>query len=388
MKAETIAFFITGLNKGGAETQLKRLASVLKEEGREVHVVSLLAIGEQGRRDRVEGVNYHSLGMERGKARVGDLYRAVRLLREIEPDVVTCFCFHANLLGAIAGKLAAVPVVISSIRGERFGSRAREWAEIALDRLGLRDVVTTNSKHVADGLIERRIAREEKTVVMPNGIVTDAYRAGNGAAREIRRELGIDEDRFMWLAVGNLRSAKDYPTLLRAFPYLGVESEAVLCIAGGMHDESVVSEVEMLRHDLGAPERVRLLGARDDVPRLLAGADGFVLSSAHEGLPNAVMEALSASVPVVATDVGGVRELVVHGESGFVVPPRDSEALAEGMMTMMDLEEGQRAMMGRMGAEHIEERFGLQEVVRRWDRLFSEMLEARREGKKPELLGL
>src|SRR5690554_3011365 len=101
-------------------------------------------------------------------------------------------------------------------------------------------------------------------------------------------------------------------------------------------------------------DSVELLGLREDVPALLAAADVFVLSSAHEGLPNVVMEALAAGLPVVATDVGGVRELVEEGISGFVVPPSDSEALAKGMADMMALDTRRRDEMGEAGRRHIQ----------------------------------
>lgn len=377
IQAKKIVFLVTDTQRGGAETQIQRIASTLSHRGdQELHIIALLSPDNDHHLfSKIPEVHFHSLNMSRGQGRPKDLIRAVRLLREIQPDVLASFCFHANLLGAIAGRLARVPVIISSIRGERFGSPLREQIERSLDRLRLRDVVTTNSDLVAKSLIKRKITSPKRTIVIPNGIrLQDYFR--ESAPSSLREELSLSEDQFLWLAVGNLRSAKDYPNLLAAFEQLQADIQnARLIIAGAFDQDEVVDELR--RHPLVLRGVVQLLGPRSDIPELLEIADAFVLSSAHEGLPNAVMEALATATPVVCTDVGGVRELVEPGISGFVVPPQEPRTLSEAMAEMVLLSLEERRSMGENGKAYIEATFGLDRVVTQWDELFSALLTAK-----------
>ncbi len=127
--------------------------------------------------------------------------------------------------------------------------------------------------------------------------------------------------------------------------------------------------------NLGISDRVVFLGLRRDIPSLLDAADGFVLSSAWEGLPNIVMEAMAAAKPVVATCVGGVPELVQEGVNGYIVPPGDSEALATAMVKMMALSDAERRAMGEAGRAYIEANYSLEHVVDQWEALYMELLQ-------------
>jgi glycosyltransferase involved in cell wall biosynthesis len=132
--------------------------------------------------------------------------------------------------------------------------------------------------------------------------------------------------------------------------------------------------LERLAAELRVSERVTFLGARSDVPALLAAADALVLSSANEGMPNALMEAFAAGTPAVATDVGGVREIMVNGESGFVVPPGDAEALAAAMGRLMELPPSTLRELGASGRHQIEKRFSVAAMAAKWrDLLASEI---------------
>ncbi len=129
------------------------------------------------------------------------------------------------------------------------------------------------------------------------------------------------------------------------------------------------AELRKLAADLGLGERVALLGQRTDIPALLNAADGYVLSSVHEGQPNALMEALTAELPVVATDVGGVSELVQPGESGYVVPARNRAALSAAMLRVMQAPAEERRRMGAAGRRHICEHYSTEAVLARWQEL-------------------
>ena len=119
---------------------------------------------------------------------------------------------------------------------------------------------------------------------------------------------------------------------------------------------------------------MKFLGVRNDVPALLIAADGFVLSSAWEGMPNVVMEALSAAKPVVAARVGGLPELVEDGKSGFLVPSGEPTALAKAMGSVMSMPPHERDQMGTLGRHHVVSRYGLQFMADQWISLFGELL--------------
>jgi len=147
--------------------------------------------------------------------------------------------------------------------------------------------------------------------------------------------------------------------------------QAVLLLVGR---GSLQSETELLAQSLGLGSGVRFLGVRDDVAQIMSAADGYVMSSAWEGMPMVLLEAAAAGLPIVATRVGGNPEVVRDGESGFVVPPRDHEALGRAMLQLMELSETQRRSMGDRGREVIRAHYGLNRVVERWEELYRDVL--------------
>jgi len=146
-------------------------------------------------------------------------------------------------------------------------------------------------------------------------------------------------------------------------------SDAVLLLAGR---GSLQQETEALAAMLNLGGSVRFLGVRNDVPALLAAADGYVMSSAWEGMPMVLLEAAAGGLPIVATDVGGNAETVVDGESGFLVPAADNGKLAEAMLGLMARSEAERRRMGERGREHIRRRYGLTRLVDEWEEVYQE----------------
>jgi glycosyltransferase involved in cell wall biosynthesis len=185
-------------------------------------------------------------------------------------------------------------------------------------------------------------------------------------------------DGFVWLAVGRVSPAKDYPNLLQAFARVSrVHREVELWIAGGM--AARLSLAGATRPDAAAGSLpVRWLGHVEDVAAWMDAADGFVLASAWEGMPLALAEAMAMGKPVVATDVGGVRELA--GGDGRLVAAGDSEALAEAMEAVMAMPPEERARLGGRLRRRIEEHFSMEPWVDRWEALYEDVLRARQAG--------
>jgi glycosyltransferase involved in cell wall biosynthesis len=180
------------------------------------------------------------------------------------------------------------------------------------------------------------------------------------------------------LAVGRLAPAKDYPTMLAAFARISAGRPACTLLIVGIGP--LQSETEALARSLGLGDRVRFLGMRRDVPELMSAADGYVLSSAREGMPVVLLEAGAAGMPIVATAVGGNREVVLDGKTGFVVPPRDPNALAEAMLKLAALPIAERRALGQRGREHIQTHYALPRIVDLWEELYQGLVAGRKAG--------
>ena len=362
-----ILLLSTSLGMGGADRQILYLAHALIAQNYEVRLVCMTPPEEMGRQALAGGLPITSLEMQRGQADWRSFQRFVTLLQTWQPHVLTSFMYHANLLGRLAGKWAGVPLVITSIRSERNGSAARDW----LMRLTnwMDHSCTTNSQQVADSLMSRGLLSKRKLRVIPNGVDIAALAASPADRARIREELGLGPTGFLWVAIGRLWEQKDYPTLLRAFP--GLAPSARLAIAGR---GPLLDELGRQADQLGIGPRVTFLGVRRDIGALLSAADALVLPSAWEGMPNVVMEALAAAKPVVATQVGGVAELVQPGKSGFLAPAGDAEALSRAMAELMSLSDEQRQQMGLYGRNHIAAHYGLATMAERWSALYRELM--------------
>lgn len=370
MSGLSIAFMTTSLTRGGAETQVTRVATRLSARGWTVRVISLLP--PDAFEDELEHANVRvtSLDMTRGVPDPRALVKSIRLLRQWRPHVLTTYMVHANLLGRIAGWLARVPVIVSSVRNEWFGGRSWDRWLAATDWMATATV--TNSSLVARELERRRAVGRNRLSVIPNGIALSSYARCEAHRSALRSQLRVGEADFLWLSAASLEPQKDHKNLLEAFRHVAAANPLVqLCIAGtGSQRQALEAHARSLR----ITERVRFLGLREDIPQLLSAADGLVLSSAWEGLPNIIMEALATSLPVVATRVGGVPELVRDGETGILTPPGDPLALARGMQQLAAMAESERRLLGEHGRAFVKQHLELEHVVDQWENLFRELL--------------
>jgi glycosyltransferase involved in cell wall biosynthesis len=366
-----ILFLSTSMGLGGADQQLLSAAQVLRDRGHEIRIVSLTPLGPMGLQSRSLGLATDSLEMRRGIPDPRGLARLVRIVRAWKPDVVHSHMVHANLMARALRLLVPVPVLVSTIHNVYEGGPLL-MAGYRLTN-GLVDHMTIISQAAADRFVGERIVPGRLLTVIANGVDTDRMRNLPPEGRAaLRGEMAVGDREFVWLAVGRFEVAKDYPNMLRAFADVRArEPRAVLVIVG---QGSLQAEAEALTAELGLREAVRFLGARDDVPAVMSAADGYVMSSAWEGMPMVLLEAAAAGLPIVATAVGGNGEVVRDGESGFLVPARDFGVLGAGMLRLMAVPEEQRRAMGERGREHVRANFGLQRVAERWERVYWDAL--------------
>ncbi len=368
-QAMRVMFLSTSMGMGGADKQLLSAAQLMHAQGHDVCIVSLTELGPMGLEARSQGIRTESLDMRRGVPDPRGLIRLIRLVRAWKPDVLHSHMVHANLMARAVRLFARVPVMVSTIHNIYEGGPL--WMAAYRISNGLVDHMTIISEAAANRFVNERIVPRELLTFVPNGVDTERFRQVAPGTREaLRSSIGVN-DRFVWLAVGRFEIAKDYPNMLHAFAQVCQRHpKAVLLLVG---HGSLQQDTELLAQSLGLSDRIHFLGVRSDVPEVMAAADGYVMSSAWEGMPIALLEAAAAGLPIVATRVGGNHEVVRDGESGFLVPPRDHEALGQAMLRLMEQAPERRRDMGECGREHVRVHYGLGRVVERWQDLYRQV---------------
>ncbi|KPJ93751.1 MAG: glycosyl transferase family 1 [Gammaproteobacteria bacterium SG8_11] len=365
---QSICFLITGLHFGGAETVVINLASNLKRRGWTVKLVSMMPPGERAEKLIANGIEVASLKMRRGVPDPRAVPRLVALIRKWRPSVLHSHMIHANFLGRFTRLFLSLPVLISTAHNINEGGRWRMLGYKISDFLA--DMTTNVSQAAVNRYIDIGIAPSNKICLVPNGLDTSVFRPNAQTRQLLRNELGVG-DQFMWLAVGRMENQKDYPVMFQSLSRLKRDSKARLFIAGkGPLEE----DLKQLANKLNIEDKVTFLGLRKDIPKLMNAADAYVMSSAWEGMPMVLLEAAATGLPIVATDVGGNREVVIDGLNGLIVPPKNPEVLANAMKSIMAIPDSERMQMGKNGRAHVDENYSIERVVDMWENLYGRLL--------------
>ena len=320
-----LLMLITLSELGGAQTAVALLLPGLVGE----FEVTLAAQGSGPLRDAAEAAGARYVELRHVRRPIDPWHDALalvellRLCRRVRPDIVHVHSSKMGVLGRLAAWLARVPVRILTVHGWSFAAYSGLTRSLFLWIERLMRPVTTTVVCVAEATREEGLASRtcdpQRTVVVHNAVDVRSFAPS-------RRRGAIPEV----VGVGRFAYPKDFTTLLEAVRL--VEAPCHVRLAGdGPALPAVATEITRQ----GLSQRVELLGARDDIPELLARSDVFVLSSRSEGFPVSVLEAMAAGLPVVATDVGGVAEAVEDGATGFLVPAADSEALARALERLL-----------------------------------------------------
>lgn len=374
-----ITFLVTTLTRGGAENQVRLLARGLARRGWDVQVVAMARPSAYEDELRDAGVDVVSLEMRSRVPMPGQLVALVQALRHVRPDVLHAHMWRANILARLVRPLGRPRVLVCTAHNVTEGGAplegqgAVDWAYRLTDRLG--DMTTNVSRSAVERYVRVRAAPARRIRYMPNGTDMTELAPTPGLRGEVRAALGVDEGVFVWLAAGRLHRQKDYATLLRAFegPEAG-PSSVELWIAGTGPEEAALRGQA---RDAGLDGRVRFLGLRSDVPALMQAADAYAMSSLWEGLPIVLLEAAGSGLPIVSTRVGGTSEVVRDGETGFLVPPGQPEALRDAMARVMALDATARRGLGDAGRALVEREYALDGVLDQWEQLYAELLAAR-----------
>lgn len=368
-----IVYILNSLGIGGAERQALDIAERMAGRG---HEVSVLTLRSRLPEEWPTTLPVHHIQIRRTPFSVAaGLIRARRMLRVFQPDLVHSHSFHANILARLLKPLIPRVTVISTIHNVYEGRSYRMLAYRLTDPLARR--TTAVSQAAAERFIRLKAIPARKCIAVPNAIDVSAFTPDPDRRLLTRTAIGATTNsEFIWLAAGRLIPAKDYPNLLDAFAQvIKTVPHAQLWIAGQSsdgHSEQGRGENGILALPKAQPNQIRFLGLRRDMSALFDAADGFVLSSAWEGMPLVLAEAMAMEKPVVSTDVGGVRELL--GETGRIIPPKDPNALAGAMLSVMAQPHEDRRTQGRAARRRIAQSFDIESRVCEWEALYCELL--------------
>jgi glycosyltransferase involved in cell wall biosynthesis len=379
--AVRVAHIITRLDRGGSAENTLLTGAGLQARGYRVTILAGPATGPEASRAGAEaaGVRFVRVPALRRPIRPWHDARALwslwRHLRRERYDLVHTHSAKAGILGRMAARLARAPVVVHTPHGSvyrGYGGRLASGAFVRLERgaAGLADRLIgltpgEVAEHVAHGVGSR-----DRWVTIPSGIDLDRFRRPPAPA-EARRALGVPLEAPVVGTVGRLEPVKGQRVLLDAVARLRGEECLVLVVGDG--PERAAVEAQAARLGLGA--RARFLGWRPDVPLVLAAMDVFALPSENEGMGRALVEAMAAGLPAVASLIGGVPALVADGVTGLLVPPGDAGALARALERLLS-DPPLRRRLGQAAREAVAGHDARQ-MVEQIDALYRELLAAR-----------
>jgi len=366
-----VLYVIGQLGRGGAERQTAELAKRLPRNVFEPVVCCLHGSDVLG--DEIESAGVRVIYMKKKAGLLsGTTLRLAGIIRRERPAVLHSYLFSANWRSLLAGRLTRVPLVISSVRNVDIHSRRSgllfEWL-----LSGITDRVIANAEAVKQHVVQRHRIREDKIDVVYNGISLSRVE-GREAARVLNADACGDGSVAI---IASLTKKKDHGTFLEAAGIVSKELPGArfLVVGDGPLRSSISERVE----SMGLSESVVLTGPTDDIASLLASVDVSVLTSLKEGCSNVVLESMAAGKPLVVTDVGGNRELVDAGRTGYLVPAGDARGMAEHIIKLLRDPE-LRERMGRAGRERVRERYTADRMVEHTIDIYLSILKVRAPG--------
>lgn len=367
-EAPLVVHMIDELPRDGAEMLLLDLLR-LRDPALRYQVVCLVHGGVLQPEFEAIGIPVTVFG-RRGRYDPGLVWRLARWLRRERAAVVHTHLFTADSYGRLAARLAGVPAVFST--SHSILPPANGWfrCQVSAVLSRMTTAVVACSEEVAHALVERDHLSPSRVRCIPNGI--DLLKFGSSSSEGVREELGIGKERKLLGVVGRLHPEKGHEFLFRALAAMPEQRRRQLaCViigTGGLEEH-----LRAQSRALGVDECVIFTGSRGDVPRLVAALDVLVMPSRSEGLPIALLEAMATARPVLCTRVGGIPDVVRHGENGLLVEFGDLDALRAGIETLLDDPEA-AARLAREARRTVVDRFDITRTAAAYNRLHREAL--------------
>lgn len=375
MTARTVLHVIETGGPGGAEKMMVHLAAGLGPVYRSEAALirdTWLGAALRMREIPVTMLHHKSRGFFGSLRDLATLCDLARLMRERRVAILHTHEFYMNTVGLIASKLTGIPLV-ATIHGKNY------YAERLMRRLAYRflgkfaDQIVAVSEDVKSFLANHVGIPMNRIRVVPNGIPVGEEPHHEGLLT-LRKSLGLDQHTYVVGTVGSLYPVKGHKYLIDAAVAVVHRFPDVVFLVVGRG--GLRQELEAQAQHLGVASHIRFLGHREDVTDLLGLFDVFVLPSLSEGMPLALLEAMAAGVPAVATRVGGVGEVVEDGKTGLLVPPEDGFALAESIVKLLE----DRTLARRMGncaQEAVDRHFSLEKMVRAYREIYADLIRKR-----------
>jgi len=349
---------ITGLGVGGAEKQLCLLSDHLSSRGHQVTIVSL--VGEKIISPDNKDISVIQLQMN--KNLFGFIFSFIKLsviFFKYKPQIIHAHMFHANIMSRIAAFFTFnCSRLICTAHNKNEGGKLRMLAYRLTDFLC--STTTNVSEEALDNFFVLKAFSKSKSIMVYNGIDFSRFSFNASARDKIRQEFLISEDEKLIISVGRLTEAKDYPNFLHALNQLTDNKLRILIIGEG----ELRPELEKLVYELNLQSKVTLVGVRMDIQDFYSAADLFVLSSRWEGFGLVVAEAMGSLCSVVATNSGGVSEVV--GNEEFIVPINDSIALSKKISKILSLSKESKEIILERNYQHVINNFSIEKIIDQW----------------------
>jgi glycosyltransferase involved in cell wall biosynthesis len=373
-----IAYLIDGLSMGGAERLMVPILQHLSRTYFDPYVCALQMKDGNPIADEIRalGVPVECLDIKRLRD-LDAIPRLTRYLKGIGAVLVHTQLEAANILGNLSAKLLRLPTVCTIHVMPSLDVKTRTKLHQSVEWFVLRhfcDRVISVSEGAREYHIQISGSSPEQVTTIYNGIDLSAFvNMDNAREREVARtELGIPQDANVLITVAVLRPPKGIQFMIRALPQVLTShpNTYYLIVGSGSHQDSLIAEADKA----GVRERVIFAGLRKDVPRLLAASDVFVLPTLTEALPTVLAEAMGAGLPVIASRVGGVPEMIADGQNGLLVEPEDPDSLSPACIRLLD-RPGERATMGAAGWQIVNQKFSIERQVEQLKELYLEQLQ-------------
>lgn len=368
--AKKILQIIPTLVRGGAEKQMTLLSLGLPKDKFDVEVCALSGDGPYRQPLEDAGIPLHFIN-KKWKLDIGAYFRLKKLIQEIQPDLVHTWIFAANSYGRYAALRSGVKKIIA---GERCVDPWKRWHELVIDRYLAKRThgLVTNSSGVVDFYSSKRIPAEKFTVI-PNGIDLPNRRPVGEMRRVLVEAIGLDPQTKLIGCVGRLWPQKRVKDLIWAADLLKcIRDDVHLLVVG---DGPLRWRLEKFRDQVEIADRVHFLGEREDAREIISCLDCFWLASDYEGQSNSVMEAMAAGIPVVASDIPGNRDLVLDGETGFLVDVGDRAAFAQKTEAILN-DKSLATEFGGYAIERMKSEFSVQKMIDSYVSYYDRLLDS------------
>ena len=385
-----LCMIISGLSTGGAEMMLLNLLKHIDRGRFSPRVFSLTTKGEIAPRIKALGIPVEALGMRTDRPNLAKFLRLVRRLRELKPDVVHTWMYHADVLGGPAARLAGVRALCWGLHSgstHLLQQHKNNDSDIPI-RLKRSTQWMVNVSAVLSSRIPKKIlscaqstanAHErygydgKKIVVIPNGFDTLRFVPDLDAYSTVRWELGLPEDTPIVGMIARFHPHKNHVGFLEVASRIRRSRPDTHFLLAGAGVDADNAELQRKIQTLGLAGNTHLLGNRTDVPRLMAALDVLLVPSVSEAFPLVIGEAMACGTPCVVTDVGDSAEMV--GEAGRVAKQGDIEGLARGVLDILSLSGEERQELGEKARKRIRAKYSIKSIARRHEELYESLVE-------------